>query len=248
MGAKVDRTNQKALLEAVKAADVLIESFPPGYLVSRGLGYPVLNGINPGLVMASVTPFGQYGPYHGFKADDLTLQSLGGWLSVTGDSGAPLKLFGRQAYHVASLFMVNGILLALWRRHATGRGQYLDISMMECVAASLDQVLPRYFFGSAISRRQGSLHWNNAFRVFRCKDGYILLSLHQNWETLVEWLASEGMAADLTKARWNDREERNLNISHIIDVLKKWALGHNVEELVEKGQLLHFPWAEVQKR
>ncbi len=245
MGAEVVRAGRETLRETVATADVLLESFPPGYLPSLSLGYPDLSRLNPRLVMASITPFGQEGPYKDFKASDLTLQALGGWMSVTGKPDAPLKLYGNQAYHAASLFAVNGILLALWQRHATGRGQYLDISIMECVAATLDFVLPRYFYNASVSRRQGSLHWNNAFRVFACKDGYILLSLHQNWETLVEWLASEGRASDLTDVKWRDREERDRHIAHIIDVLEDWTLGHEVGELVEQGQLMHFPWAEV---
>jgi crotonobetainyl-CoA:carnitine CoA-transferase CaiB-like acyl-CoA transferase len=245
MGAEVIRVGLQTPGDNINTADVLIESFSPGYLSSRGLAYQDLSKINPGLIMASITPFGQDGPYHDLKAGDLTLQALGGWLSVTGLPRAPLMLSGRQAYHMASLFAVNGILLALRQRSATGRGQYLDISIMECVAASLDQALPRYFYQGIVSGRQGSLHWNNAFRVFRCRDGDILLSLHQNWETLAEWLASEGMAADLTGARWRDREERNGHIGHIIEVLEKWTSGHRVAELVEKGQLMHFPWAEV---
>jgi crotonobetainyl-CoA:carnitine CoA-transferase CaiB-like acyl-CoA transferase len=210
-----------------------------------GFDYRTLSQVNPRLIIASITHFGQNGHYKGYKSSDLVDQALGGWLSVTGEAKSPLKLFGNQAYHTASLFAVNGILLAFWQRHTTGRGQYLDVSIMECVAATLDHVLPRYFYEGIVSGRQGSLHWNNAFRVFACKDGYILLSLHQQWETLVEWLASEGMAVDLTGEKWRDREERNRNIDRIIEVLEKWTLSHKVEELVEKGQLMHFPWAEV---
>lgn len=240
-----EKISPARLSAMVKTADVLIETFSPGYLSALGLGYANLSKTNPRLIMASITPFGQDGPYKDFKASDLTLQALGGWLSVTGRPDAPLKLYGNQSCHAASLFAANGILLALWRRHATGRGQYLDISIFECVAAALDHVLPRYFYQGVVSRRQGSLHWNNAFRVFRCRDGYALLSLHAYWDTLVEWLASEGMAADLTDKKYLDRALRDLYIDHIIAVLERWALTHAVSELVEKGQLMHFPWAEV---
>ncbi len=250
MGAEItridlDQEGPQRLLGLVSTADVLIETFPPGYLSSLGLGYQELGKLNPRLVMASITPFGQDGPYKNFKASDLTLQALGGWMSVTGEPGAPLKLYGDQAYHAASLFAANGILLALWHRHATGRGQFLDISVFESVAATLDHVLPRYFYQGVVSRRQGSLHWNNAFRVFKCKDGYALLSLHAYWDTLVEWLASEGMAADLDDEKYLDRAFRDRCVDHIIAVLEKWALTHAVNELVQKGQLMHFPWAEV---
>ena len=251
MGAEVIRLNieskaeQLHLYDLAKNADILIETHPLGYLPSLGLGYQDLTKINPRLIMASITHFGQSGPYHDYKSSDLVDQALGGWLSVTGEAKSPLKLSGNQAYHTAALFTVNGILLALWQRHAAGRGQYLDISIMECVAATLDHVLPRFFYAGIISGRQGSLHWNNAFRVFACQDGYILLSLHLHWETLVEWLASEGMADDLTDEKWRDRQARNRDIGHIIKVLEKWTLSHQVGELVEKGQLMHFPWAEV---
>jgi crotonobetainyl-CoA:carnitine CoA-transferase CaiB-like acyl-CoA transferase len=247
-GIRVDIAETAArgrLFKLAKTADVLIETFPPGYLSSFGLGYHNLSGTNPRLVMASITPFGQDGLYKDLKASDLTLQALGGWMSVTGGPDAPLKLYGPQAYHAASLFAANGILLALLGRHATGRGQYLDIAVFECVAAALDHVLPRYFYQGVVSRREGSLHWNHAFRVFKCRDGYALLSLHAYWDTLVEWLASEGLAADLAAKKYLSRAGRDRHIGHIIEVLEKWALTHSAGELVEKGQLMHFPWAEV---
>jgi crotonobetainyl-CoA:carnitine CoA-transferase CaiB-like acyl-CoA transferase len=195
--------------------------------------------------MASITHFGQSGPYKNLKSCDLVNQALGGWLSVTGELENPLKLFGNQSYNTASLFAVNGILLALCQRRNTGRGQHLDISIMECVSATLDYVLPRYFYGGVVSKRQGSQHWNNAFRIFPCKDGYVLLTIHQQWDTLVEIMAAEGMAGDLTDGKWRDRQERDRHIDHVIRTIEKWTLKHKADELEEKGQLMHFPWAKV---
>ena len=116
---------------------------------------------------------------------------------------------------------------------------------MECVAATLDHVLPRYISEGVVSQRQGSRHWNNAFRVFSCRDGYILLSLFQRWETLVEWLDAEGMAGDLTDKKWRNREERLNDLDHIIEILEHWTQSHTVAELVDKGQMMRFPWADV---
>lgn len=249
MGAEKVRVSPESDLqdfhELVKKADIFVETSPPGYLESLGISYKSLEKLNPHLIMVSITPFGQDGPYKDLKASDLTLQALGGWLSVTGELQDPLKLYGNQAYNIASLFAVNGVLLALWQRHETGKGQHIDISIMECVAAALDHVLPRYFYGGVVSGRKGSRHWNNAFRVFPCTDGYVLLSLHLYWETMVEWMASEGMAGDLTDEKWRDREERNRGIDHIIEVVERWTLKHKARELVKKGQLMRFPWAEV---
>jgi crotonobetainyl-CoA:carnitine CoA-transferase CaiB-like acyl-CoA transferase len=226
-------------------ADVVLETAAPGYLASLGLGYKELSQINPRLVMASITGFGQNGPCRDFKSHDLTLAALGGWLSVTGEPQAPLKPYGHQSYYTASLFAANGILLALWHRHATGKGQYMDISIMECVAAALDHVLVRYWHEGVVSQRRGSRHWNDAFRIFKCRDGYILLSLFQHWDTLVAWLESEGMAGDLTDEKWRDRGVRLQGAEHIAAVLERWTACHTVGELVEKGQLMRFPWAGV---
>ncbi|OGO21534.1 MAG: hypothetical protein A2144_11445 [Chloroflexi bacterium RBG_16_50_9] len=236
---------RKLFKRLAAGADIVVETMPPGYLASLHLGYPDLSKENPGLVMASITDFGQSGPYRDYKSCDLVAGALGGWLSVCGEPEAPLNPYGHQAYYAASLFAANGILLALLGRHDTGRGQYLDISVMECVAATLDHVMVRYFYEGAVSKRQGSLYGNRAFRILPCRDGYILLSLFQQWETLVEWLDSEGMAGDLTDVKWRDREKRLKNLDRIIAVLGKWTMSHNVAELVEKGQLMRFPWAEV---
>ena len=230
----------------MEKADVLAESHPPRYLEKLGLGYSKLAKINPHLVMASITPFGQEGPYRDYRSSDLVASAMGGQLYVNGEPGKPpLKLFGNQSYYLTSLFAAIGVLLALWSRHSSGRGQHIDISLQECVAAALDHVLVRYFYQDEVAKRQGSLHWNNAFRVFPAKDGYVLLSLFYQWETLVEWLASEGMAEDLTDEKWQDRDYRQQNIDHIIEVLERWTKSHAKAELVEKAQLMRFPWAEV---
>ena len=229
----------------IATADVLVETAPPGHMASLGLGYDDLSRINPRLIMASITGFGQDGPCRDYKSCDITAAATGGWLSVTGEPQQPLNLYGNQSYYTASLFAANGILLALWQRHATGKGQHIDISLQECAAAALDHVLVRYFSDGTVARRLGGRYWNEAFRVFRCQDGYVLLSLFQHWETLVAWLDSEGMAEDLKDNKWLDRETRLAGAEHIADVLGKWALTHTAAALVEKGQLMRFPWAQV---
>jgi crotonobetainyl-CoA:carnitine CoA-transferase CaiB-like acyl-CoA transferase len=230
----------------IKGSDFLIESFAPDYLSQSGIGYPDLSRINPGLIMASITDFGQTGPYKDFRSSDLVASALGGPMSVCGQSQKPpLKPFGSQSASTACLFAANAALIALWGRHTSQKGQHIDISIHECTAATLDHVLVRYFYEEAVAKRQGNLYWNNSFRIFPCRDGHILLTLFHQWDTLVEWLDSEGMAGDLKDERWSDATERTDHIDHIITVLEAWALRHDVDELVEIGQLMHFPWARV---
>ncbi len=247
MGAEVVRVEKpEALKRLVETADVLVENFVPGYLPSLGLGYAQLAQLNPRLVMASITPFGQSGPYRDYKSCDIVASALGGQMYVCGEpSSPPLKPFGNQSYYLGSLLAAIGVLLALWHRRSSGKGQHIDVSLQECVASALDHVLVRYFYQRAVSKRRGSLYWNGAFNVFACKDGYILLSLFHQWETLVEWLASEGMAEDLTHKKWLDRDYRFKHLDHVIEVLTRWTKNHAVAELVEKGQAMRFPWAEV---
>jgi len=237
---------QEIFKRLVKTADAVVESFAPGYLEALGLGYPQLSQINARLVMASITAFGQHGPYRDYKSCDMVASALGGQMYVCGEAESPpLKPFGNQSYYLASIFAAIGVLLALWHQHTSGRGQHIDISLHECMAAALDHVLVRYFYQGVVAKRQGSLYWSNAFRIFPCRDGYILLSLLQQWETLVEWLQSEGMAGDLTDKKWLDRRYRLQHLDHIIEVLERWTRSHTVAELVEPGQLMRFPWAEV---
>ena len=237
---------RKIFQRLVKTADVVVESYPPGYLATLGLGYSALSELNPQLIMASITNFGQSGPYRDYKSDDIVASAMGGQMHVCGEPQMPpLKPFGNQSFYSAGLFGAIGILLALWHRHTVGRGQYIDISVEECVAATLDHVLTRYFYQGVVATRQGNLYWNNAFRIFPCRDGYILLSLLQQYPTLVELLDAEGMAEDLTDKKWRAREEWLKQRNHIAYVLERWTRSHTVAELVEKGQLMHFPWAEV---
>jgi crotonobetainyl-CoA:carnitine CoA-transferase CaiB-like acyl-CoA transferase len=233
-------------LRLVNNFDIVVESFPPGFLASLGLAFANLNQANQRLIMTSITHFGQSGPYRDKKSSDLVSSALGGQAFVSGDPGKPpLKPCGPQAYNTAGLFAANGLLLALLHRQSTGKGQYLDISVHESFAATLDHVLVRYFYNETVPARTGSLYWNKAFRIFACRDGYIVLSFLQNFDTLVELLDAEGMAGDLKDEKWQDLSERWKNSGHIIEIFEKWTLTHTVDKLMELGQLMRFPWAKI---
>jgi crotonobetainyl-CoA:carnitine CoA-transferase CaiB-like acyl-CoA transferase len=160
-------------------------------------------------------------------------------------STPPLKPFGEQSYYTASLFAAVGMLLALRKRNQSGKGEHIDISLQEAATSTLEHVMIRYFYDHIIPKRQGSLYWNNAFCIVPCKDGFILVTLLHQWETLVEWMDSEGMADDLIDERWNDEAYRLQHRDHIIEVLKRWTKTHTTSELFESGQLMGFPWAPI---
>lgn len=232
----------------VKKVDVVVESFPPGYLSVLDCSYEVMSKVNRGLILASVTGFGQTGLRSGYKSCDLVVSAFGGQMYISGDpSSVPLRPYGEQSYYLSSLFAAVGILLALIKRRKTGKGEHIDISSQEALSGTLDHVLVRYLYDGVIPRRQGSLSWNRSSFILPCKDGHIHISIatQWHWETLVEWVASEGMAQDLPEERWKDEDYRYQNVDHIKDVLQKWTLTHYVWELFETAQAMRFPWAPV---
>ena len=229
-----------------QGTDVVVETFAPGALERMGLGFETLNALNPKLIVASVTGFGRKGPRRDYKADDLVASAYGGQMYACGSPGKPpLKSFGNQSYYAASLFAATAILLALRNRAKTGAGEHLDISLQASVTATLEHVLARYFSEGIIFQRQGSRHWNDGFVVLPCKEGFIHATLFQKWETLVEWLATEGMAEDLADEKWLDEDFRRQHLEHVIAVLEKWTISHTVDEIFELAQLMRFPWTPV---
>jgi len=237
---------KEIFFKLVKSVDVVVESFSPGHLKKLGLDFEILKGINPQLILVSVTGFGQNGPRNQFQSCDLVASAYGGQMYVSGSpTASPLKSFGEQSYYTASLHAAIGILLGLRKRVHSGKGEHIDISLQEAVVSTLDHVMVRYFYENTIPRRRGSLHWDNSFCILRCKDGHILLTPFQQWETLVGWMDSEGMAEDLKEEKWREEEYRLRNSGHIIEVLHRWTKTHTTQELFELGQLMRFPWAPV---
>jgi benzylsuccinate CoA-transferase BbsE subunit len=226
--------------------DIVVESFTPGYMERRGIGYTLLSADIPQLILASVTGFGRQGPRSGYKSCDLVASASAGQMYLSGaPQTAPLKPFGEQSYYTASLFAAIGILLAVRKRALSGRGDWIDISLQESVASTLDHVMLRFFYEKVVARRQGSLSWNNGFCILPCKDGHMLVSLLQQWETLIEWMEGEGQAEDLTNGEWKDDEFRREHSDHVIEVMERWTRTHTRAELFELAQLMRFPWAPV---
>lgn len=250
LGITLDLENKegKALfLRLVKNFDVIVESFNPGILKKINLAFETLTKANPKLILASISGFGQKGPRSHYETCDLVASAFGGQMYVSGSpSMSPLIAFGQQSYVAASLFAATGILLALRKRAKTGKCEHLDISLQESVVATLEHVMIRYFSEGVVSQRRGNVHWNNAFVILPCKNGFIHLMPFQEWETLIEWLDGEGMAEDLTDIKWRDEDYRYTNAEHVIGVLGRWTNSHTVEDLFELSQLMRLPWAPVQ--
>jgi benzylsuccinate CoA-transferase BbsE subunit/naphthyl-2-methylsuccinate CoA transferase subunit len=239
-------TGKEIFKQLAAKADVIIESFAPGTLASLGLGYEDLRRLNPKIVLTSISPFGQTGPYRDYRTSDTVAEALGGMVYVNGfPDEPPLRALGLQAYHSASFFATIGTMSALWARDALGEGQWVDVSIQEAVAAAVEHVAPFYHQGLGIETRRGSLHWSRYFRVARCRDGYVMHCTLGDWTSLVEWVKADGKAQDLSEPQWEDLQYRREHAEHLFDVLDDWAKDYSVAELMEGAQLRRIPYAMV---
>ena len=234
------------LRKLVLASDVLLETGPPGYMEMLGLGYESLAAESPALVYASITPFGQTGPYRDYKASDLVGFAMGGYMYVTGwPHTPPTKLWGSQAYHTASNRAYIAILLALYHRMATGEGQYIDVSMQEAVAATTEHVNTTYNYTGEPAVRCGFRHGGQFVATWKCKDGYASITTNTRaaWDDLRAWMDRDGMAGDLMEAQYNDHFVlRGEHSAHIEKLVQAWAMLHTRQEITEFGQSNHHPW------
>lgn len=166
-------------LELVEKADVVIENFTPGTMKRLGLDYEALSARNPRIIMASVSGFGQTGPYSDRPALDIVVQAMGGVMSITGEpGGGPVRPGTSYGDLTAGLFATVGILTALHERERSGKGQAIDISMLDCQLAVLENSIMRYFVTGEVPERLGTRHPSaTPFQAFPTADGHIVVAL-----------------------------------------------------------------------
>lgn len=235
-------------LRLARSADVIIESFAPGEIAKLGLGWEELHAANPTLILVSIAPFGQTGPYRDFAADDTVVTAMGGMLYVNGSPDRrPVRPLGLQAYHSSAYYGAIATMTALLARDATNEGQWIDLSMQEATAAAVEHVAGSWFERGQIEPRRGTLHWSRFFRVGKCRDGYIMHCTLGDWTSLIEWVNGDGKAQDLVDPKWNDVMYRSVNAEHLFDVLDEWVKDYSRDDLLERAQLLRQPYAIVQR-
>ena len=191
----------RAIIRGLAAqADVLVENFPPGTLKRRGLDWPSLREVNPRLVYLSCTGFGQTGPYAKRKGYDTVFQAMGGLMSLTGErGGGPVKPGLPVADLTSGLWVAIAILSALRGRDATGKGGYVDFSMLDGQVALLTIAAARLFALNEVPPRLGTEHPGRVPTAsFRCADGRFLhiTASDQHWLPLCRAVGLEALAAD----------------------------------------------------
>lgn len=232
---------RQIFLELVRHADVLVETFPPGWMEERGLAYPFLRSLNPGLVHASITPFGQSGPWRDYKATDIAGLALGNTMALSGEPGEePLQAPGELAYGMASTYAAFGIATALYHRLKSGSGQYVEVSMHECSAHIAGYAIPHYSHSGVKphrTSRKGDVV--DLYDAYQAKNGYVRLFIIpvEQWRRLVEWM---GNPEPLTEPLFENFEFRRQNVDLVHSIIQNFCLRYTKEELYEEGQRRHI--------
>jgi CoA:oxalate CoA-transferase len=178
---------KKLFLRLVDLSDVVMENFTPGTMDKLGLGYDALQKRNPRLIYASTSGFGQTGPDRLRPALDIVVQGMGGVMSITGEpDGPPVRPGVSLGDIAAGLYTAIGVLAALQERERSGHGQMIDIAMLDCQIAILENAFIRYFATGELPKPIGSRHpIATPFQAFPTKDGWIVLAL--SWGVENQW-------------------------------------------------------------
>ncbi len=244
----------------VSTSDMVVESFPPGYLDNLGLGYNDLKQINPKVIVTSITPFGQNGPYRDYKTSDLTSMSMGGITWLIGDPDRPPVTVGfPQAYFFAGAYAAIATLIAFYYRLISGEGQHVDVSIQQCLVPVTINTIPHWTLNKNLVKRAGNRRsglTSNApqRQTWRCKDGYVTLTIYggargaRTNRALVNWMDEMGMAPDYLKGKnWSSFDLATVSPEdwEVIErPIAEFFLGYSraelFEEAVKRGIML-FP-------
>jgi crotonobetainyl-CoA:carnitine CoA-transferase CaiB-like acyl-CoA transferase len=234
-----------ALRHLVETADVVIESFQPGELDTKGLGYKDLAAINPGIVMASISAFGQTGPKKNYACNDLVALAESGFLYISGDpSLAPCKPPETQAYYFASLFATAGLLAALYRRERTGQGDHIDASMQETLATQ-EHIIRLWANEKQVLKRAGSQHGSVApAKIFQCRDGFVYLYVtRQHWKLFLSvW---KDHAAVFDAPDWLNNVYRRAHADELNPAVEAFIGKFTMAEITELLQAKGIPCVPV---
>lgn len=249
------RAGRDLLQKLVRKADFVIESFDPGYLDRLQLGYEALRVINPQLVLTSISPFGQDGPYAQYRSTDLVLQCMGGLAYITGDPDRPPVYWNQHlSYLFGSLEAACATLIAHFGRLRSGCGDHVDVSLHEALLDSYWGTLNFWHAAGVIHRRQGTFGLRGRTRkqcVWPCRDGLIVWQIYTGqlaWQmrSLIEWMRHEGKSGGLEEVPWEKMEWEFVQQGQIDEWEKVFAdffLTHTVAELyagaVEIGTILY---------
>jgi len=245
---------KKMFKELVKTADFVIESFAPGFMRKLGLDYEALEKIKPSIILTSITPFGQKGPYADYKTTDLVGVSMGGLVRLFGEAiGPPVRISAPQFHFLGSIHGAMGTMVAHYHRELTGEGQYVDVSCQQAVVLAnrisietwdLLKINPKGVGPNTPVPRPTPPGPVSIPIVKPCKDGHVVAfvvggsqaGFVKSTRALMAWANQEGMALELKDYDWENVDgstitQEEINETHAI--IDKFFLTKTKAELLE---------------
>ena len=223
----------KVFKKLVKKCDVLIENFSPGTMERLGLGYEELRRENPRLIYAAISGFGQTGPYRSRPGYDIIGQAMGGLLSITGWPDTPPTRSGTAIGDIlSSLFCCIGVLAALNVRERTGRGQLVDVALVDSVYAALENIPQKYFVEGKTPGRIGNRYeFIYPYDTFKARDGWIVVAIANDaiWE---RFLAAAGLKELGEDGRFSSNMLRVDNNAALKELIEEWTSERSRDEIV----------------
>lgn len=221
-----DPAAKEIVMALAAKSDIITENFKPGVMKSLGLTYEEFKEVKPDIIMCSISTFGQEGPYAKRVGYDIVAQAMSGLMWMTGDADRPPARSGTAIGDVnASAHALGAVLAALYYREKTGTGQYIDISLRDCLTAILESAIPRYTMsrGKDRPRRSGRHHPTMApYGVFDAgNDSYVVLGAlnHAIWTRLCTAIDRKGMIDD---PRYADSETRARHLDEVVGTIETW--------------------------
>ncbi len=212
--------------------DILVENFAPGGMERLGLSYEEVSKLNPRIIYASISGFGQTGPRRNDVSYDVVAQAMGGLMSVTGyPNGEPLKAGISLGDYMGGYNGVIGILAALYYRTITGEGQAIDISMQDGIWAMVFPDRANYFDTHIIPKRIGNKLSSSApFGAYNAKDGYVVICTitDPQWQKVLQAMGREDLIGE---QRYATRENRTKNMEEVDGLVQAWCKGKTVDEI-----------------
>ena len=214
--------------------DILVENFRPGTMKNLGLDYETLKADHPSLIYAACSGFGQTGPYAQQGAYDMIIQGMGGIISITGEpEGPPVRVGTSISDITAALFTTIGILSALHHRNQTGKGQFVDVAMLDSLVAVLENAVVRYFATGEAPKPLGARHPAiTPFEAFASADGYVIIALGNDvlWSKFCEHVDRKELISD---ERFQTNADRTENHSELFPILSEIMSQRTTDDWID---------------
>lgn len=238
---------KKLFFDLVKDADIVVENYKGGVTKKLGIDYEAVKKVNPSIIYASGSGFGQYGPMTHRACYDIVAQAMGGMINLTGfKNDDPVKVGPSVADHVAGIYLSVGVLLALHNREKTGQGQLVDVSMFDTIFSLLENALVNYTVGGFIPQRNGNIDPSIApFDVYHCQDGFIAVGVGNNrlFEKFCKVIGHEELLEDPRYAT-NDLRCRNY-IPDLQNIIREWCKPYTKKEIENMMEEVGVPCGPV---